>query len=204
MKLQTDFPTAWAVMRKTDPQQHHERCSYRQTNGGVLCDCAAQAAFIATVGMQNEQSFSEKITTDGKKCPTCGSLWVIAQRHLPAYLMPALQILMNRGGTMTAKELTEATGNRQVYTKFAWLAHWGLIGKSDVKSYAYYITEKGAAFLFGEVQVPEFLWMLKNKVVPTPEGEREPRMVYIHELAKSDTPDHQEHVDRSAPVHANS
>ena len=55
-QLQTDFPTAWAVMRLTDIEYHHERCSYRVANGGFLCDCAAIQAFIATVRMINEHA----------------------------------------------------------------------------------------------------------------------------------------------------
>lgn len=35
-----DFPTAWAICRATKVEQHHERCSYRQAEGGILCDCA--------------------------------------------------------------------------------------------------------------------------------------------------------------------
>ena len=36
-----DFPTAWSVCRETKTEQHHEACSYRQADGGFLCDCAA-------------------------------------------------------------------------------------------------------------------------------------------------------------------
>lgn len=57
--LQSDFPTAWEVMRKTKPNQHHERCSYRQSNGGVLCDCAAEKVFIETVKMQQKRAAQE-------------------------------------------------------------------------------------------------------------------------------------------------
>ncbi len=148
-------------------------------------------------GMRSE-SFSANITTDEKTCPTCGALWVVAQRHLPAYLMPALEILSRSLMAMTARELTKATGNRQVYTKFAWMKHWGLIEKGE--KYTYSITQKGIEFLMGEIAVPEFLWMLKNEVVDTPPGEVAPRMLYIHELPRTDTPEHQEHVDRAAPA----
>src|SRR5215469_13632464 len=34
-----DFPTAWAYVRLTEPVDHHERCSWRTTNGALLCDC---------------------------------------------------------------------------------------------------------------------------------------------------------------------
>lgn len=36
-----DFPTGWASLEPTNPEHHHERCSYRQANRGLLCDCAA-------------------------------------------------------------------------------------------------------------------------------------------------------------------
>jgi hypothetical protein len=39
-----DFPTAGEIMGSTKPAEHHERCSYRQTNQALLCDCAALAA----------------------------------------------------------------------------------------------------------------------------------------------------------------
>ena len=34
-----DFPTAWAIARRVEPEYHHNRCSYNVTNGGLLCDC---------------------------------------------------------------------------------------------------------------------------------------------------------------------
>ena len=34
-----DFPTAWAFVRETKPEDHDERCSWRTTNGALLCDC---------------------------------------------------------------------------------------------------------------------------------------------------------------------
>lgn len=34
-----DYPTAWAFVKDTDPADHHERCSWRTTNGCLLCDC---------------------------------------------------------------------------------------------------------------------------------------------------------------------
>ena len=32
-----DFPTAWAIAARVEPDYHHTRCSYRS---GMLCDCA--------------------------------------------------------------------------------------------------------------------------------------------------------------------
>ena len=34
-----DFPESWAFVRTTDPKDHHEKCSWRVTNGALLCDC---------------------------------------------------------------------------------------------------------------------------------------------------------------------
>lgn len=57
MNIISDFPLAWDAMRRTDPQQHHEKCSYRQTNGAILCDCAAEKVLIAVVDLINEGNF---------------------------------------------------------------------------------------------------------------------------------------------------
>lgn len=34
-----DFPTAWAFVRATNPDDHHLDCSWRTTAGALLCDC---------------------------------------------------------------------------------------------------------------------------------------------------------------------
>lgn len=34
-----DFPRAWQIARETPYEQHHERCSYRVSEGELLCDC---------------------------------------------------------------------------------------------------------------------------------------------------------------------
>lgn len=34
-----DYPTAWEFVRNTNPQNHHEKCSWRTENGALLCDC---------------------------------------------------------------------------------------------------------------------------------------------------------------------
>lgn len=36
-----DIALAWKLIKNTAPQHHHEKCSYRQADGGFLCDCAA-------------------------------------------------------------------------------------------------------------------------------------------------------------------
>jgi len=37
--MSMDYPRAWQVARATLPGSHDQRCSYRQTTGGILCDC---------------------------------------------------------------------------------------------------------------------------------------------------------------------
>lgn len=35
-----DFPRAWEIARSVPPQEHpHPKCSFRQTDGALLCDC---------------------------------------------------------------------------------------------------------------------------------------------------------------------
>lgn len=33
------FPRAWEIARATPVESHLEMCSYRQTEGALLCDC---------------------------------------------------------------------------------------------------------------------------------------------------------------------
>lgn len=36
-----DFPRAWQIARSVPPSQHpHPKCSFRQTDGALLCDCS--------------------------------------------------------------------------------------------------------------------------------------------------------------------
>lgn len=37
--MTVDYPRAWAISRSVVPEKHHEKCSTRQTNGAILCDC---------------------------------------------------------------------------------------------------------------------------------------------------------------------
>jgi hypothetical protein len=37
--MSIDFPRAWQIARASNMEEHHEQCSYRQTEGVVLCDC---------------------------------------------------------------------------------------------------------------------------------------------------------------------
>jgi len=34
-----DFPRAWEIARGVPMEEHDERCSYRVSRGGCLCDC---------------------------------------------------------------------------------------------------------------------------------------------------------------------
>jgi hypothetical protein len=34
-----DYPTAWKFLEPTKLEDHDEKCSYRQANRGLLCDC---------------------------------------------------------------------------------------------------------------------------------------------------------------------
>lgn len=37
--MAVDFPRAWQIARATPIADHHFLCSYRVSQGGVLCDC---------------------------------------------------------------------------------------------------------------------------------------------------------------------
>ena len=39
MTVIMDYPTAWAFVALTKLEDHHEKCSYRVTERGILCDC---------------------------------------------------------------------------------------------------------------------------------------------------------------------
>jgi len=34
-----DYPTAWEIIKNTNQEDHHQMCSYRQSDGCILCDC---------------------------------------------------------------------------------------------------------------------------------------------------------------------
>ena len=34
-----DYPRAWQIAREAPMDRHHPKCSFRQTAGGLLCDC---------------------------------------------------------------------------------------------------------------------------------------------------------------------
>ena len=37
--MSVDFTRAWQIARMSTIADHDEKCSYRQTNGGIICDC---------------------------------------------------------------------------------------------------------------------------------------------------------------------
>ena len=39
-----DYPRAWEIARAVPMDGHHPRCSYRQCDGGMLCDCPVLTA----------------------------------------------------------------------------------------------------------------------------------------------------------------
>jgi hypothetical protein len=50
-----DFPAAWKSVEPTKTDQHHERCSYRQTDRALLCDCAAVIAAEAAWHLAHQE-----------------------------------------------------------------------------------------------------------------------------------------------------
>lgn len=39
MAVVMDIPSAWEFLAGTKMGDHEQPCSYRQTGGGILCDC---------------------------------------------------------------------------------------------------------------------------------------------------------------------
>jgi len=37
--MSVDYPRAWEIARAAAMEKHHPLCSFRSTEGGVLCDC---------------------------------------------------------------------------------------------------------------------------------------------------------------------
>lgn len=37
--MSVDYPRAWEIARASALEEHSPECSYRQTGGGILCDC---------------------------------------------------------------------------------------------------------------------------------------------------------------------
>lgn len=58
--LMPDIPTAWKVMGGTVLEQHHEKCSYRVTKRGLLCECASIDAVMIFADMFRKQLASAK------------------------------------------------------------------------------------------------------------------------------------------------
>lgn len=67
-----DFPAAWRIFAATDPQQHHEKCSYRTENRALICDCAAMHAAGAAWDLALERSRPpETYLSEEHPCATC-------------------------------------------------------------------------------------------------------------------------------------
>lgn len=59
-----DFPTAWRIANLTTIENHHEKCSYRQTKGAFLCDCVGmETARFAREDLENfiEQTIHQEV-----------------------------------------------------------------------------------------------------------------------------------------------
>ena len=37
--MSVDYPRAWQIVMSTNPEDHHPECSFRITDGSILCDC---------------------------------------------------------------------------------------------------------------------------------------------------------------------
>lgn len=52
-----DFPAAWAIARATEPEYHHNKCSFNVTSGALLCDCDVlfkHPQYVADYGPSSE------------------------------------------------------------------------------------------------------------------------------------------------------
>jgi hypothetical protein len=54
-----DYPRAWQIANAVTMRQHHPRCSFRRSGGGLLCDCNV---------LKHHPEYNDKPlhTTDGK------------------------------------------------------------------------------------------------------------------------------------------
>jgi hypothetical protein len=51
-----DFPRAWEIARLVPKKDHHPKCSFRVTDGGLLCDCEVITRHSEYEEKTNEQS----------------------------------------------------------------------------------------------------------------------------------------------------
>jgi hypothetical protein len=67
-----DFPAGWQIFATTDPEQHHEECSYRVTDRALICDCAALHAAGAAWDLALEKARTpETYVAEERPCETC-------------------------------------------------------------------------------------------------------------------------------------
>lgn len=146
-----------------------------------------------------QNTFTDNVTMRRKSCPTCGSIWVIYKKSFDKHKLKALKILFEKNRPMKSKEIFEASGNdRIVFCNYTFLMLWGLIEKQDESMYM--ITEAGRQFIRGELGIPEFVYTLKGVTVPTPAGEREPRMISVDQVTFVPGMKPSEYVDEAIPV----
>jgi hypothetical protein len=63
-----DYPTAWKFVKTTKMGDHHPKCSYRQMDGGLLCDCDIikdENRRIASKVVRNSSSENEQGVENG-------------------------------------------------------------------------------------------------------------------------------------------
>jgi hypothetical protein len=72
--VSVDFPRAWEIARAAPAERHHPECSFRQTGGAILCDCAVVNNHPETLADQlhtaggklwAEQAASDGLQVDG-------------------------------------------------------------------------------------------------------------------------------------------
>jgi len=67
-----DFPTAWRIFAATNPQQHHENCSYRTQDRALICDCAAATAAAAAWDLAMERAEPVPVyVAEERHCEAC-------------------------------------------------------------------------------------------------------------------------------------
>ncbi len=121
--VKTDFPTAHKILGKTKHRQHHEKCSYRTDN--MLCDCAAQDAFIKTCILCNEETI------------TLQDLLLALQKSYPGISINAEGdfIVLLSGGHWTRFD----SGDEEYYQKYDLHhdLHWNIENNPEFASFLY-------------------------------------------------------------------
>lgn len=110
-------------------------------------------------------------------CHVCGQQTKIRPIQLSKHILRALW-LANGNKTITPDMVREKLG-ASTYNNYTNLKHWGFLER--VKEKEWCITWFGAAFLAGEISVPEIVWVYNDEpriVAP----ERMGRMVFFQDV----------------------